>query len=93
MLFTLSPCHKLSHLLGPPPSVTYFMDGPEPMDSWILNEARTIFVHLVFASEKAWMSWVQIRRRREFYWGPARRAPSKYYNLQAIQVIRPVEYA
>ena len=25
-----SPCHKLSHLLGPPsPSgVTYFMDGP-----------------------------------------------------------------
>src|SRR6218665_2546719 len=24
------PCHKLSHLLGPPPpsSVTYFMDGP-----------------------------------------------------------------
>src|SRR6218665_1795268 len=24
-----SPCHKLSHLLGPPPpsSVTYFMDG------------------------------------------------------------------
>jgi len=30
MLFTPSPCHKLSHLLGPPPtsSVTYFMDGP-----------------------------------------------------------------
>src|SRR6218665_1927519 len=30
MVFTLSPCHKLSHLLGPPPpsSVTYFMDGP-----------------------------------------------------------------
>ena len=24
----LSPCHKLSHLLGPPSSVTYFMDGP-----------------------------------------------------------------
>ena len=26
------PCHKLSHLLGPPPhpsSVTYFMDGPQ----------------------------------------------------------------
>jgi len=25
-----SPCHKLSHLLGPPPpsSATYFMDGP-----------------------------------------------------------------
>jgi len=26
-----SPCHKLSHLLGPPPppsSMTYFMDGP-----------------------------------------------------------------
>ena len=23
-----SPCHKLSHLLGPPSSVTYFMDGP-----------------------------------------------------------------
>ena len=25
-----SPCHKLSHLLGPPAnsSVTYFMDGP-----------------------------------------------------------------
>ena len=23
------PCHKLSHLLGPPPpSMTYFMDGP-----------------------------------------------------------------
>ena len=24
------PCHKLSHLLGPPPpsSVTYFMDSP-----------------------------------------------------------------
>src|SRR6218665_1902022 len=22
------PCHKLSHLLGPPSSVTYFMDGP-----------------------------------------------------------------
>ena len=31
MLFTpSSPCHKLSHLLGPPTpsSVTYFMDGP-----------------------------------------------------------------
>ena len=28
MLFTPSPCHKLSHLLGPPSSVTYFMDGP-----------------------------------------------------------------
>ena len=29
MLLTPSPCHKLSHLLGPPPpSVTYFMDGP-----------------------------------------------------------------
>ena len=29
MLFNPSPCHKLSHLLGPPPplSVTYFMDG------------------------------------------------------------------
>ena len=28
MLFTPSPCHKLSHLLGPPPpsSVTYFME-------------------------------------------------------------------
>ena|SRR6218665_1989421 len=27
-----SSCHKLSHLLGPPPtsSVTYFMDGPRP---------------------------------------------------------------
>src|SRR6218665_576493 len=26
-----SPCHKLSHLLGPPSpsSVTYFMDGPQ----------------------------------------------------------------
>src|SRR6218665_3531711 len=22
------PCHKLSHLLRPPSSVTYFMDGP-----------------------------------------------------------------
>ena len=30
MLLTPLPCHKLSHLLGPPPpsSVTYFMDGP-----------------------------------------------------------------
>ena len=30
MLLTPSPCHKLSHLLGPPPpsSVTHFMDGP-----------------------------------------------------------------
>ena len=30
MLFTPSPCHKLSHLLGPPTpaSMTYFMDGP-----------------------------------------------------------------
>src|SRR6218665_578622 len=30
MLLTPSPCHKLSHFLGPPPpsSVTYFMDGP-----------------------------------------------------------------
>ena len=30
MLLTPSPCHKLSHLLGPPPpsSMTYFMDGP-----------------------------------------------------------------
>ena len=31
MLFTPSPCHKLSHLLGlpsPPSCVTYFMDGP-----------------------------------------------------------------
>src|SRR6218665_700911 len=30
MLLTPSPCHKLSHLLGPPPpsSVTYFIDGP-----------------------------------------------------------------
>ena len=30
MLLNPSPCHKLSHLLGPPPpsSVTYFMDGP-----------------------------------------------------------------
>src|SRR6218665_253826 len=31
MLLTPSPCHKLSHHLGPPPppsSVTYFMDGP-----------------------------------------------------------------
>src|SRR6218665_2024362 len=28
-----SPCHKLSHLLGPPPpsSVTYLMDGPISM--------------------------------------------------------------
>jgi len=33
MLFTPSPCHKLSHLLGPPPppsSVTYFLEGPLP---------------------------------------------------------------
>src|SRR6218665_2670118 len=32
MLLTPSPCHKLSHLLGPPPpsSVTYFVDGPYP---------------------------------------------------------------
>src|SRR6218665_1118876 len=22
------PCHKLSHLLGPPSNVTYFMNGP-----------------------------------------------------------------
>src|SRR6218665_1087241 len=32
MLLTPSPCHKLSHLLGPgpspPSSVTYCMDGP-----------------------------------------------------------------
>ena len=30
-LYPPSPCHKLSHLLGPPPpsSVTYFMDGPQ----------------------------------------------------------------
>ena len=30
MRLTPSPCHKLSHLLGPLPtsSVTYFMDGP-----------------------------------------------------------------
>ena len=30
MLLTPSLCHKLSHLLGPPPpsSMTYFMDGP-----------------------------------------------------------------
>ena len=30
MLFTPSPCHKLSHFLGTPlpSSVTYFMDGP-----------------------------------------------------------------
>src|SRR6218665_2719876 len=30
MLYTPSPCHKLSHLLEPPPlsSMTYFMDGP-----------------------------------------------------------------
>ena len=29
MLLTPSLCHKLSHFLGPPPpSVTYFMDGP-----------------------------------------------------------------
>jgi len=29
-LYPPPPCHKLSHLLGPPPlsSVTYFMDGP-----------------------------------------------------------------
>ena len=35
MLFTPpTPCHKLSHLLGPPPpsSVTYFMDGPKTLD-------------------------------------------------------------
>ena len=32
-----TPCHKLSHLLGPPPpsSVTYFMDGPK------VNEAAS----------------------------------------------------
>src|SRR6218665_265760 len=32
MLLDPSPCHKLSHLLGPhpPSSVTYFMDGPMP---------------------------------------------------------------
>ena len=31
------PCHKLSHLLGPPPpsSVTYFMDGPLTVCQWL----------------------------------------------------------
>jgi len=31
-----TPCHKLSHLLGPPPplSVTYFMDGPSSIASF-----------------------------------------------------------
>src|SRR6218665_949388 len=29
MLFTPSPCYKLSHLFGPPSSVTYFMNGPQ----------------------------------------------------------------
>ena len=30
LLIPPPPCHKLSHLLGPPQpsSVTYFMDGP-----------------------------------------------------------------
>ena len=35
MLLTPSPCHKLSHFLGPPhpSSVTYFMDGPIRMST------------------------------------------------------------
>jgi len=31
--WTPSPCHKLSHLLRPPSSVTYFMDGPETINT------------------------------------------------------------
>ena len=41
MLLTPSLCHKLSHLLGPPPpsSVTYmyFMDGPQRLLWFIGN--------------------------------------------------------
>jgi len=48
MLLTLpSPCHKLSHLLGPPPtsSVTYFMDGP--MDVNNVCEIEVGFVQVI----------------------------------------------
>src|SRR6218665_3573112 len=40
MLFLL-PCHKLSHLLGPPPpsSVTYFMDGPTGLSCTLLRSS------------------------------------------------------
>src|SRR6218665_1750390 len=43
MLMTPSPCHKLSHLLGPPPpsSVTYFMDGPKERVTDISIERST----------------------------------------------------
>ena len=36
---TPDPCHKLSHLLGPPSSVTYFMDGPLGRNYLLNNKA------------------------------------------------------
>ena len=45
MLFTPSPCHKLSHLLGPPPSssVTYFMDGPLTIKISKITKEKHVF--------------------------------------------------
>ena len=45
MLLTPSLCHKLSHLLGPPPpsSVTYFMDGPKDGSDICRNIGVSLF--------------------------------------------------
>jgi len=44
MLLTPFPCHKLSHLVGPPThsSVTYFMDGPKRKKLNLLTNSRKI---------------------------------------------------
>ena len=39
-------CHKLSHLLGPPSSVTYFMDGP--LVPWFGRTRLTLLTLIVY---------------------------------------------
>ena len=54
MLLTPSPCHKLSHLLGPPSSMTYFMDGPfsNSTGESILNSLEVVYFGDVYVQEE-----------------------------------------
>src|SRR6218665_2677516 len=51
MLFDPSPCHKLSHLLGPSPpsSVTYFMDGPY-LEFTVISDPKRKLVTKVYSA-------------------------------------------
>jgi len=48
--WTPSPCHKLSHFLGPPSpsSVTYFMDGPLPLSQTTKIPLDNYITHIIY---------------------------------------------